>query len=224
MIAIRPELSELPPHMRALPIDERGYPVPWFVDWLNGKPEFRAADGRKWARAVKESLCWVCGGVLGRHRTFVIGPMCAVNRTTSEPPCHHDCAEWSARNCPFLARPTMVRREDDTLNNEALIAAAPGVAIPRNPGVALLWCTHRRGGYSLYRTGDGRGSGYLFALETPDRVEWYCEGRPATRGEVETSIDSGLPLLREIARQDGPHAVQALDQYHARAIALYPVA
>jgi hypothetical protein len=51
--------------MSDLPVDERGFPVPWFVAWFDGKPEFRAMDGLKWIRAVREHLCWVCGGRLG---------------------------------------------------------------------------------------------------------------------------------------------------------------
>lgn len=218
---LRPELGELPMKMRDLPLDDRGYPVPWFVDWVDGKPEFRAMDPGKWRRAVKDGLCWVCGIPLGRHRVFVIGPMCAVNRTTSEPPCHLECAVWSAINCPFLSRPKMVRREDEAINNAMHGTSSAGLAITRNPGVALLWVTHR-GGYALYRPGVGGGTGYLFELEAPDRVLWYSEGREATRAEVEASIDSGLEILRETARLDGPDALAALEQYHQRAIALYP--
>lgn len=219
---LRPELGELPAKMRDLPVDDRGYPVPWFVDWVDGKPEFRAMDAMKWRRAVKEGLCWVCGIPLGRHRVFVIGPMCAVNRTTSEPPCHLECAVWSAINCPFLSRPKMVRREDEAINNAMVAEGSAGLAITRNPGVALLWVTHR-GGYALDRVGGG-GTGYLFALEAPDRVLWYCEGRDATRAEVEASIDSGIEILRETAKVDGPDALTALEQYHQRAIELYPAA
>jgi hypothetical protein len=221
MNPLRPELTELPRHMRTLPVDRRGYPIPWFVDWVDGVPEFRAMDGRKWRFAIRTGACWVCGGPLGRHRTFVIGPMCAVNRVTSEPPSHHDCAEWSARNCPFLARPHMVRREDEEFTTERLVAEAPGVAIPRNPGVALLWCTHG-GAYSTMFAG---GATPLIKLnEDPERVLWFAEGRPATRAQVEASIDSGMVLLREAAKVDGPLALEALEQYHARALPLYPEA
>ena len=93
----RPELNvdTMPDRIRRLPVF-RGYPVPWFVAWLeNGEPEFRAMDRAKWSRAIKDGLCWVCGERLGAHRVFVIGPMCGVNKTTSEPPCHAECAEWS---------------------------------------------------------------------------------------------------------------------------------
>ena len=40
-------LPPMPSRIAALPVDERGYPVPWFVAWIDGKPEFRCADPAK---------------------------------------------------------------------------------------------------------------------------------------------------------------------------------
>src|SRR6516162_8680773 len=127
----------LPVRMQHLPVDERGYVVPWFVDWLDGKPEFRAMDLNKFVRAIKQRRCWVCGERLGVNMCFVAGPMCGINRTSSEPPSDLVCARWSARNCPFLANPRMVRREDEV----SLDGNAAGLMIKRNPGVAMLWIT-----------------------------------------------------------------------------------
>lgn len=78
------DLESLPVRMRTLPIDERGYPVPWFVAWVDGKPEFRAMDPNKFRRAIKEKLCWVCGNQLGVYMVFVAGCMCGINRTSTE--------------------------------------------------------------------------------------------------------------------------------------------
>jgi hypothetical protein len=195
-----------------LPLDRRGYPVPWFVAWVNGEPEFRAMDYGKWRRAMKEKLCWVCGGKLGRWQTFVIGPMCGINRTTAEPPCHRTCAQWSARNCPFLSRPHMVRRED-----EVMCAARENVAgtmIPRNPGVSLLWTTDS---YTIF---DDSKGGKLIQIGEPDSVEWWAEGKPATREQVEASVNSGLPLLANMAAEHGE--MDALNQAHARFLKYLP--
>lgn len=195
MSMIRPELERLPSRLQALPLDERGYPVPWFVAWHEGKPEFRAMDAAKWVKAVRERRCWVCGDLLGKYLAFVIGPMCGINRTTSEPACHLECAEWSARNCPFLTRPRMVRRQDEEINNNALIEQSGGNAITRNPGVALVWVT------TSFRVFDAGGRKRLITVGEPERLIWYAEGRKATREEVRASIDSGLPFLMDIARQ-----------------------
>lgn len=195
--AIRPEL-ELPPlYMADLPLDSRGYPVPWFVDWLTNEagervPEFRAMDLRKWERAVKQHLCWVCGKQLGVYVAFVIGPMCGVNRTTSEPPCHRACAEWSARNCPFLSRPHMTRREMDHPD----INPGAGCPISRNPGTTLVWIARD---YEVFS--DGKG-GYLIHLGEPVSISFWAEGKAATRAQIDASVDSGIPILEEVGHVD----------------------
>lgn len=216
---LRPELEALPARLQRLPIDDRGYPVPWFVAWVDGRPEFRAMDAAKFIAAVKERRCWVCGDRLGVHLSFVIGPMCGINRTTSEPPSHHECAQWSARKCPFLTRPHMVRREDD-FTEEMRNAPDGDVGIPilRNPGVALVWNTR---GYQLTREPNGR---YLITVGEPESIEWYAEGRPATRAEVEHSVTTGLPALRELAILEGSRALKELDTRRAWLVARYPAA
>lgn len=210
--------ATLPERMRSLPIDDRGFVVPWFVAWIDGKPEFRGMDAGKWSAAVREKLCWVCGQKLGKYLCFAIGPMCGVNRTTSEPPCHLECARWSAKNCPFLSRPKMTRREDEALleHSKGKIGTG-GFGIKRNPGVALLWVTKS---YEVYRDGMG---GWLIEIGDPVEVEWYSEGRPATRAEVEESIRTGLPFLEELARQE-PGGLEALEEMKAGVVPLYPAA
>ena len=66
--------------------DERGYPVPKFVEWIDGKPDFRCVDGRWLTKTVQQKLCWLCGEKFGRHIAFVIGPMCAINFALFRPP------------------------------------------------------------------------------------------------------------------------------------------
>lgn len=195
--ALRPELTPMPARMaRNLLIDDRGYPIPWFVAYVDGKPEFRAADASKWLRAAKQKLCWVCGDRLGANMTFVAGPMCCITRTSSEPPSHLDCAQWSARNCPFLARPHMTRRGSEEVKEMGGWTA--GHFIERNPGCTALWTTR---GYKIWSLNPGTGE-MLIRMGEPLSVEWYAEGRPATRAEIEASIESGLPALRALAEGD----------------------
>lgn len=193
---LREGLDPLPSRILKLPIDERGYPVPFFVKWEKGEPEFRAMDIDKWIRAVNFKLCWVCGERLGRYMTFVAGPMCGISRTTAEPPGHHECARWSVRNCPFLNNPDAIRRTDEKFGME--IKSIGGVGIPRNPGVELLWTT------STYTVFDDRKGGKLINMGEPSRVEWMYKGREATRAEVEESVRTGLPSLEMVAQmQEG---------------------
>jgi hypothetical protein len=211
--SIRPDLEELPPRMRGLPVDERGYPVPYFVSWVDGKPEFRAADPMKLRNCIRDRLCWVCGDFLGVHATFVIGPMCGVNRISAEPPSHIECARWSARNCPFLSNAGRKRREDEVFNEEAYKEVA-GVMITRNPGVTLLWTTRK------YNPISPDGKGVLFNIGEPEAVEFYASGRIATRAEIDESIRTGLPTLAAMARNGDD--LELLDAMVARMRKLLP--
>jgi hypothetical protein len=193
---MRPGLEPLTPRLKNLPLDDRGYPVPWFVGWIDGKPDFRTADSEKWLKAVQFNLCWVCGGQMGAHKCFVIGPMCGLNRNTSEPPCHLDCAQWSARNCPFLSNPNMVRNERNLVGDNP-----GGIMIKRNPGVTLLWNTKS---YRPYNAGNG----ILITIGEPTSIEFYTEGRKATVNEIHDAIESGCPILEKVATEDGPASLK----------------
>jgi len=193
----------VPARVRHLPVSPQGYYVPWFVAWLRdgaecracevgAAPDFRVIGAGKIAQAVRWRRCWVCGGTLGRHMAFVAGPMCAVNRTSSEPPSHRECAVFSAHACPFLSDPRMRRNAVDMPPQHQ---GGAGIMIKRNPGVALVWVTC---GYHRMRVANG----ILFRVGDPEEVLWFCEGRPATRAEVMASIESGLPLLRAVADKD----------------------
>jgi hypothetical protein len=162
----------LPRHMERLPRDSANRPVPAFVEWIDGAPDFRVMSHKHLVASVKLGLCWTCGEQLGSHKTFVIGPVCAVNRISAEPPSHTDCARFSAIACPFLSNPNKVRRDANMPEGGT---APAGVSIPRNPGVTLLWTVRR---YKMIRDGNG----VLFQIGEPDDLEWYCRGRAATSG------------------------------------------
>jgi hypothetical protein len=203
-----------PQRMRHLKISPKGFPVPWFVAWIDGVPDFRVIDTPKIGRAVRLKLCWLCGQTLGRHMAFVLGPMCAVNRVSAEPPSHRDCAEYAIKACPFLTEPRMRRNSKDMPDHED----PGGLMITRNPGVTLLWVTKS---YSMFRPKVGRE---LFQVGLPESVTFYTEGRPSTRAEVLASINSGLPILLDAAKADGHVAVDALMRQYRTALQLVPAA
>ncbi len=212
--AHRPDLPAAPPAIDLLPVD-RGYPVPDFVAWVDGKPEFRAMDGEKLRLAITENRCWVCGKPMTTNRvTFVIGPMCVVNRVSGEPPSHRECAEYSVKACPFLSRPNMVRRENDM---PADSREGAGIMLKRNPGVTCLWTT-RNPGSTLIR----HGAGILFRIWPATAVSFWREGRAATRAEVMASVESGLPALIGMAESDGPDAVAELNRMVVEAGQYWP--
>lgn len=208
------DLPSPPRHMVRLPRNPAGYPIVWFAADGTPDPDFRLIPPGKVEYAIRNRRCWICGLEVSRSATFVIGPMCAVNRTSSEPPSHHDCATYAAMACPFLATPERPRR---TSGMEGTVPLA-GTSINRNPGVVLLWTSRTYGHYAA------RGGGVLFDIGTPERVEWYCRGVSATRAEVQASIDSGLPVLEAAAAEDGPVAVAELALRVEALDALLPLA
>lgn len=210
--------APVPMSMRSLPVDpDRTYfHVPWFVAWINGKPDYRVIAPGKIIQAVKGDLCWLCGQQIGPAKAFVIGPMCSLNRTSAEPPCHVECAEYAVQVCPFMTRPQMKRNEKDLPANKKEM---PGFGLKRNPGVVLVWQTRS---YMPFRATAGE-AGILFELGDPLAVSFWAEGRLATREEVLASIDSGLPLLAEMAIEDPlPGAMDELNRRYEAACALLP--
>jgi hypothetical protein len=172
----------------------------------DGTRDFRIADYYKRAIAVKKHLCWVCGDKLGKYMSFVIGPMCTVTRTTSEPPCHLECAIFSATACPFLTKPRMKRNPKDLEDIGAV--NPPGFMIERNPGAVAVWTTRE---YTPFLTGVEKE--WLIRIGHPEQILWFAESRTANRDEVKASIDSGYQLLLKEAEKDGRQAVIELSEH-----------
>lgn len=194
--------ENLPPRIAKLPVNETGFPIPWFAATVDGKRDFRVVDSLQMREAVRFKKCWVCGEKLGVHMAFVIGPMCGLNRTISDPPSHKECAEFSALNCPFLSRP-LAKRNTEGLDG---MQQAAGFGLRRNPGAVGVWVTKS---YEVFRPHAGN-PGILFEIGDPVSVDWYSSGRRATEDEIHTSVATGLPHLVDIARQQGPEALIAL--------------
>jgi hypothetical protein len=103
----------LPERIKRLPVWQ-GVRVPWWVPWTSTESEAptEAPAGRprfdlpwrpeRFARAVRERRCWVCGDYLGAVVVFVTQPHWVVQGFAGEPPCHRECAEWSVLHCPYF--------------------------------------------------------------------------------------------------------------------------
>lgn len=209
MSKTRPNLPPMPERIARLPIDpERGYPVPYFVQWFDDKPDFRIVDSRSLVKCVNMRLCWICGEPMGVRMIFVVGCMCVVNRVSAEPPSHLDCAEFAIKACPFLTMPKMVRRENDLPPD---MQAPAGMFLERNPAVSALWTTRQ---YTM----ELQESKPLFFMGEPERVAFYREGRRATRAEILESINTGFPLLTD---KLSPANLKQLEQERDEAIALF---
>jgi hypothetical protein len=89
--------------------------------------------------------------------------------------------------------------------------------IRRNPGVVAVWVVN-----PSRAKAEREGDGLLFHIGTPPLwVEWFAQGRAASRREVLDSILTGLPLLAEQCQGDEA-ALAELDRCHAQAVALVP--
>ena len=97
----------MPARIACLSLTEKGYPLPFFAAMIDGKPDIRIVSTEKFHRCVNEHLCWLCGQPLDIPFVFVVPP----NKiTSSEPPCHDECAEYAMAACPFITNPSMKYR------------------------------------------------------------------------------------------------------------------
>lgn len=177
-----------------LPRDGRGFPVPWFVAWFDGRPDFRVVHTPRYGQAWNGELCWVCGQKLGAFRAWVMGPVSLLEGATPEPPCHLECGQFAARSCPHLANPQMRRKPKN------LPARAPtaGVPVMERSGVTAIWITKGRGAQPFRAP-----HGVMFKLDPPSGVEWYVTGRLAARDEAQSGLFAALQFLREAAVEGG---------------------
>ena len=182
---LRPGLPPVPERMLELPVDDRGYPIPEFVSNLDGKRDFRVVSLEHLANCIRHDICWICGQPLDVLKVFVIGPLPAVRGISNEPPSHVECAEFAARACPFLLLPKAQHRSID----HPKVKKMPG-ATKVNPGICCLYTVR---GYAYYE----KPRGIIFRSGRAVRVDWYTEGRLATRDEVRVAIDENLATIRK---------------------------
>lgn len=185
---VRHDLPKPPRAIARLPVDERGYPVPWFVAYFGGKPDFRVTDPRKFAIACQASRCWICGGSLRERKAFVFGPMSAIQAISGEPPNHPACATYAVQVCPFLVLPRAKRRLANLPN--ATEVATTALMIAANPGISALWITRRRSRVTVNADGSP-----LIVVGEPEAVQWYTHGRRATPTETRASLASAYADL-----------------------------
>jgi hypothetical protein len=164
----------IPSFLRHLPVNSRGWPVPFFA--LD--PENLARiDNAKLRRAVVERRCWICGHKLRRQVWFVLGPAQVATRRYREPPVHAGCARFAVTVCPFLTHPDYRRQ------------TATDVQLPHavvNPGCFALWRT------DLWLLAE---HGQLAVGDPTAPVRWVSCGGPASHAQVLAAFDPYRPLL-----------------------------
>ena len=97
--------TPIPPKMRLLRKDRRGYPVPWIVQLdLDRRPFFTINDSERVAACGRNKLCGICGRKLERDVWLIGGPGAAFHEHGAylDPPMHGDCARYALQVCPYL--------------------------------------------------------------------------------------------------------------------------
>lgn len=96
--------ATFPARIAKLPRDPRGYPIPRFVEWVDGKPDFRSTSVEHWKRCAKHRVCWICGDQCGRFLAYVSGPGISFNygnfkNSVTEPAeeCWQETPQWKKR-------------------------------------------------------------------------------------------------------------------------------
>jgi hypothetical protein len=202
-MSVRLNFPEMPKRISSLPVSEKGYPVPFFVSYFDGKPDFRIMDQAKMHRCVRDGLCWICGQKLGRHKAFSSGPLLAVSKLSAEPPSHVDCAVFAAQTCPFMLLPKSKRREANKPKEARVMGG--DVIMERNPGATLVWITHS---YSIIDHGDD----VFFQIGEPSNVAWYSEGKLASRSAAKDALDGSVDASIEKMMVDNPRQVANLKE------------
>lgn len=186
MNALRKTLPPLPDCMKGLPVDDRGYPIPFFVKWIDGKPDFRVLDNEKFIRAITEKRCSVCGNPLGRYKSFVGGPMNVLQMISGEPPMHLACATFSVKACPFLLLPMSKRRNKDLPEEVRPVGEESDIFFEDNPGIsAIFTCTRFR----------PSPTGRVFKFDDMSSIQWFTQGREATPEEIRDALERARDRL-----------------------------
>jgi hypothetical protein len=140
----------IPARMAHLPLDRRGYPIPWIVMRdATGRPHFTINDHNRVHQCGKFGLCGICGKPLGKYLRshgdakppakgafFVGGPASFYHDRGAflDPPLHRECAVYAMRVCPYIANPSYGKRIDDaTLKPEHMPAGMAVIQTAGNP-------------------------------------------------------------------------------------------
>lgn len=159
----------------------RGFPVPWFVAYVDGKPDFRMIDPKKMQYALEQDKCFVCGKkhIKGLY-FFITGPMGLANGVHSDCPLHLDCAKYSLQICPHLFFERTQRNETGDLYK--YVSATTGQAgIKEKPSELYLIKANK------YKTIPGPEGGRLIKFNVVDFEEfWYENGILIKKGTFKT--------------------------------------
>lgn len=181
-------LPPLPLHMRGLPRDVRGLPIPAMVQYDDaGKPLFPVIDMEMWLTLARGRCCGICGKPMHQGYWFVGGPLCFEHRQFTDLPMHRECAVFSLQVCPFLALPrySFILR-DVTLPDGMVVNVNEHVSTKRPDRFGLA----RTSGYRVKLIlGEGQPGGSPLLEAAPfDSLEWWRSGERIKEASQEVQV------------------------------------
>ena len=171
-----------------------GFHVPYFVAWYRDKrhvderepgavPSFPTIDKDREALCRRRSYCWICGKKLGAFKAFVVGPLAALQRISSEPPSHRECAVYAVQVCPFMVGGHDMR-EDPIHEGQDVIEEMS----PKNEQLNVIWICRD---YTLTPLDPSRGM-FIYQMGDPVGVLVYHRGQPATLAQTMERVRSAI--------------------------------
>lgn len=172
----------VPPRMRHLPKDARGYPVPYvvYVD-IDGKPNFVINDSATRYRCLIDDLCSICGKKLLTGRWFAGGPQSAFHEQGCyiDTPMHGECVRYALVVCPYLAMTSWKTISDKVAKRADLkgITVIDNTMIDERPEVFVAVLATRQ---KIINYGQ-----YIKPLRPYRRVEYWRHGKMLSKQEGE---------------------------------------
>lgn len=168
----------LPPAMKNLQQDARGYPVPVTVPWIDGRPKFASVSTSRKLIVGKFHLCGICGNTMepgepyyftwdadnaGFYEAAIAAGVAVRGQMSQEPGGHRECILYSAMACPHLSSNSARR-------------------ITASNGLQHVDKGEMRGAEGLVCASDGcdfviKNGATLFVLGALQKLHRYTEGR-----------------------------------------------
>ena len=168
----------LPPLMRALPKDERGFPIPVIIlRDPDGKAIFSANNGNVVEKCAKEHLCGVCGNKLLDDTWVLGGPLSAFHPhgVYIDTPIHHECGTYALQVYPYLVL-SSYRSVPDRVGklNERFAGTAVLVNPTQDPNRPPFFVFAKVSGYE-------RDNGYVYPVRPFLAEEFWLAGERISR-------------------------------------------
>lgn len=187
------EAVEIPPKMKLLPRDRRGYPIPWIVQRdLTGRAFFVMNDMVKSVACGRRNLCGICGKKLERDVWLIGGPGAAFHENGAylDPPMHRACATYALKVCPYIGSRYSKRVDESLLKfgkwDPRQKVITDELMIPQQPPFFVMAKT-AKATMSLDRLEDG--GGMRFHPKRPWlAVEFWRHGQQLTEPEAREAL------------------------------------